>query len=405
MNSAPTSVLGSSFSLPCGLMLRNRIVKAAMSDSMGDGTGRPTDEQVRLYERWEEGGAALSIIGEVQIGPGHPEKPGNLVLDASADEAAMRRLAASASSGGRLWPQLGHAGAMSFPPISEPVGPSALDLPGVRCTALSLDEVRELPARFARSAALAKAFGFSGVELHAAHGFLLSQFLSPLFNRRTDAYGGSIEKRGRLVTEVLEAVRSEVGSAFAVGVKINATDELEGGFTEADSLAVIGRLGAAGADLIDISGGTYFPGAASASDRVSSGAYYADVSRRARDVTDVPLMLTGGIKTRAEAERLVESGTADLVGLARTMVLDPWLPQSWTTGSGSDPTFPRFDDPPPGGVTAWFTMQFDSIAAGGSPSNEWTAASALREYEARDAERVVRWNARHRGRPSTADRR
>ena len=207
---------------------------------------------------------------------------------------------------------------------------------------------------------------------------------------------GSIENRGRLVIEVVEAVRDAVGSEFAVGVKINATDELEGGLTETESLAVMGQLGAAGADLIDISGGTYFPGAASASDRVSSGAYYADVSSRARDVTDVPLMLTGGIKTRAEAERLIESGAVDLVGLARTMVLDPALPRSWATGSGADPAFPRFDHPPPGGVTAWFTMQFDAIVHGGGPSDEWTAAAALREYEARDAERVVRWNARHR---------
>ncbi len=177
--------------LPCGTILKNRIGKSAMSDSLGDGCGNPTDTQIRLYERWAEGGVAVSIIGEVQGNPNFAEKPGNLVLSPGAD---FDRFALLAQRGAvhhtQLWLQLGHAGAMAHPPISNPKGPSAIDIPGLACAELTLDEIRSLPSEFARTARMAKNAGFGGVQIHAAHGFLLSQFLSPLFNRRKDAYGG-----------------------------------------------------------------------------------------------------------------------------------------------------------------------------------------------------------------------
>lgn len=350
-----------------------------MSDSLADGTGQATEAQARLYERWLDGGMALSIIGEVQIVSGYPEKPGNLVLDGKVDEAAVRRIAdLAAPTGGHIWPQLGHAGAMAYPPISDPVDPSALSVDGVECAEMTVAEVEALPAMFARSAARAKAVGFSGVEIHAAHGFLLSQFLSPLFNHRQDGYGGSIEARSRILVDIIDRVRTEVGPEYAIGAKINATDELDGGLTEADSLVAIEMLGAHGVDLIDISGGTYFPGAPSSSDRPSSGPYYADFARRARGVTDAALMLTGGVKTRADAFALLEGGAVDVVGLARPFVLDPDLANEWIHGGGANPIFPRFASSPPGGVTAWYTMELTSIA----------------EYDKRDAERAARWNGR-----------
>ena len=177
--------------LPCGATIRNRIAKSAMSDSLGDGTGHPTEAQARLYERWAEGGVGVSIIGEVQGSPDFAEKPGNLVLDRHADLDRFREIARRGGKDGtHIWPQLGHAGAMAHPPISTPKGPSALDLPGLKAAALGRDEIAALPEQFAQTARLARDVGFSGVQIHAAHGFLLSQFLSPLFNRRTDDYGG-----------------------------------------------------------------------------------------------------------------------------------------------------------------------------------------------------------------------
>jgi len=366
-----------------------------MSDSLGDGTGGATDEQLALYGRWVSGGAALSIIGEVQVDPRYPEKPGNLVLDGSVDDQPLRRLSdLVASSGAHIWPQLGHAGAMSDPRVSDPLGPSELDLDGVSCRAMKAADIEALPDMYGRAACRAGELGFSGVEIHAAHGFLLSQFLSPLFNRRRDGYGGSVEARSRLLLEVVDQVRRAVSPGFAIGVKINATDELAGGFDDLDSLVVVEMLGQHGVDLIDISGGTYFPGAASSSDRPSSGAYYAEFARRARRVTDTALMLTGGVKTRSDAEALIADGVVDLVGLARPLVLDPDLPNSWTTGNGEDPVFPRFESSPPGGVTAWYTMQLTSIAHGHPPGDDRTPDSALVEYDKRDTQRALHWQQR-----------
>lgn len=240
---------------------------------------------------------------------------------------------------------------MADAPISAPKGPSALDLPGLTCGALSMEDIEALPAEFARTARLAKELGFGGVEIHAAHGFLLNQFLSPLFNRRDDAYGGSLGNRMRLLLEVIGAVRDGVGPEFPVGIKLNATDQLEGGFAEDEALEVIAALDKLPIDLIDISGGTYFPGAASSSDssdRAGSGPYFLGFAGRARARTSIPLMVTGGFKTLDQAESAVAEGTADLVGLARALVVDTELPSYWLNGERAAPPFPRFKAPPEG---------------------------------------------------------
>ncbi|QEW18720.1 NADH oxidase [Marinibacterium anthonyi] len=379
--------------LPCGAILTNRLAKAAMSDGLGDGAGAPTDAQARLYGRWATGGLALQIIGEVQVDPLYPEAPGNLVLNSDADAAAFARLAQAGGAGGtHLWPQLGHAGALARTGLGRVAGPSALDLPGLTCDALSEDEIEALPDLFARSARLARDLGFPGVELHAAHGFLFSQFLSPLFNRRTDRWGGSITRRMEILLRTIDAVRAAVGPGFAIGVKINATDQLEGGLTGDEALEVIDAMGRASVDLIDISGGTYFPGAGAASDAGGDGAYFETFARAARGRTGVPLMLTGGIKTRAEALRIVSDGVADMAGLARAVVLDPDLPRHWRDG-GPDPAFPRFATRPPGGVTAWYTQTIAAIADN-RPSPPPDADAALASVDARDAARAPFWRAR-----------
>ena len=397
MPKAQTSPLAQPLKLPCGVTLKNRIAKSAMSDSLGDGAGNPTDDQIRLYERWAKGGLALSIIGEVQGTPHFAEKPGNLILNGRSDRALLERLArAGATDGAQLWLQLGHAGAMADAGISTAKGPSALDLPGLTCSALSLEEIQALPAEFARTADLARELGFGGVEVHAAHGFLLSQFLSPLFNQRDDAYGGCLQNRMRLLLEVIEAVRNAVGPEFPVGIKLNATDQLEGGFAEDESLEVIAALDQTPIDLIDISGGTYFPGAASSSDRAGSGPYFLEFACRARRKTNKPLMVTGGFKTLAQAESAVVDGNADLVGLARALVVDPELPSCWLCGQRSEPKFPQFKDPPEGGVTAWYTMQITQNALGEAALSPSDLEGAIATYENRDEARRRIWNSKLR---------
>jgi len=398
MNDA--DVLFTPLTLPCGQVLKNRIAKAPMSDSLGDGTGHPTAAQCRLYERWAEGGVALSLIGEVQGRPDVAEKPGNLVLNAQSDMERFQRLARCGSQhGSGLWLQLGHAGAMAYPPTSVPKGPSALDLPRLSCEALSLAEVRALPEEFARTARLGKDAGFGGVQIHAAHGFLLSQFLSPLFNQREDTYGGSIDNRQRLLIEVIRAVREAVGPAFPIAVKLNATDQLEGGLSQVDALAVVEALDREPIDLLDISGGTYFPGAWSASDGAASGPYFLDFARQARKRTTLPLMLTGGLKSLAQARDAVAEGAVDIVGLARGLALAPDLPHRWRHGHCAELAFPRFDTAPEGGVTAWYTMRLTRLGEDRDAESPGTLEEALADYEARDRARTTIWR-RHFVSPS-----
>lgn len=380
--------------LPCGATLKNRIVKSAMSDSLGDGTGHPTDSQIRLYRRWAQGGLAAAIIGEVQATPRFAEKPGNLVLEDAADLSRFRALAEQGvSDGSLLWLQLGHAGALSYAPTSVPMGPSALDLPGLQCREMTAEEIAAFPQQMASTAALAKEIGFGGVQIHAAHGFLLSQFLSPLFNHRTDAYGGDIANRMRLLLEVIAAVRHAVGPGYPVALKLNSSDQLEGGLIEDDALAVITALDGTSLDLIDISGGTYFPGAKSASDSGGRGPYFLEFAKRARKRTSKPLMLTGGIKTHAQAEQAICSGAVDVVGLARAFCIEPDLTRLWQQGRMPDPAFPRFAETPEGGVTAWFTLRLTELADGEGARPPDDLFEAIARYEARDRERTARWQS------------
>ena len=378
--------------LPCGAILKNRLAKSAMSDSLANGEGEPTAAQMRLYERWANGGVALSLIGEVQGDFRFPEKPGNLVLGETANQPMLHSLTRRAAiNNSHLWVQLGHAGALSHPPISRAAGPSALDINGIKCREMSIDEVRELPHMFAQTAAAAKTVGFSGVQIHAAHGFLLSQFLSPLFNRRNDGYGGSIEARCRIIVEVIEKVRSMVGAKFPVGIKINSSDQLEGGLSEEDALVLVHILEQTSLDLIDLSGGTYFPGAKASSDAPNKGPYFFNFARQAKNITNIPLMLTGGFKSRAQALEVVASGAVDVVGLARAMVLDPHLAKVWLAEEGGDPMFPRFQAAPPGGITAWYTMRLTALGEDREDTFSLDISSAIRAYEERDALRCHRW--------------
>ena len=378
--------------MPCGAILKNRIAKSAMSDSLGDGAGHPTAEQIKLYRRWADGGLAISIIGETQTTAAYAENPGNLVLNAASDLRRFRELAEQGGkNGASLWLQLGHAGALAYGPTSNPKGPSALDLPCLRCAELTGDEIRQTPLQFSRTALLAKQAGFGGVQIHAAHGFLLSQFLSPLFNKRGDEYGGTIANRMRLLLESIDATRAAVGASFPIAVKLNCTDQLEGGFDEEDALKVAAALDRSSVDLIDISGGTYFPGAKSASDRAGRGPYFIEFAKRARAVTTKPLMLTGGFKTRAQAENALTGGAVDVIGLARALVLEPALPNLWMANQKHEPVFPRFSDAPEGGITAWYTMRLAEIDADKKTPDVGDLRQFIRDYETRDKARTEVW--------------
>ena len=365
-----------------------------MSDSLGDGYGNPTKLQMNLYKKWALGGVAASIIGEVQCHPKFAEKPGNLVLNDQSDHAAFKQLAENGTQEeALLWLQLGHAGALTHPPIGIPKGPSKLEYPELSCEALTLDEIKAIPTNFANSARLGQKLGFHGVQIHAAHGFLLSQFLSPLFNKRSDHYGGTIMNRMRLLMETIEEVNLAINQQFAITLKINSSDQIEGGLVEEDSLKVINALDHKKIDLIDISGGTYFPGAKSSSERASKGAYFTDYAQLARTRTSIPLMATGGFKAKDQAAKAISDKIIDCVGLARALILDPFLPSTWHKSS-KNPEFPNFKSLPSGGLTAWYSMQLTNIASGNAIDMGLDIEEAISHYEKRDKNRTTLWNSK-----------
>jgi 2,4-dienoyl-CoA reductase-like NADH-dependent reductase (Old Yellow Enzyme family) len=334
--------------LPCGATLPNRLAKAAMTEGLADPALRATSRLDTLYRRWSEGGAGLLITGNVQVDRHFLERPGNVVIDdtwpATTDAAARRALAAWAAAGqvggNALWMQISHAGRQTPRYVSRrPVAPSAvgLDLLGNYAPprALAADEIVAVVRRFATAAAVARECGFGGVQVHAAHGYLLSSFLSPHTNRRTDDWGGSPERRARLLLEVVRAVRRAVGPDFPVAVKLNSDDFRKGGFTHEECLQVVRWLDAEALDLLEISGGTYEqPRLLGAAGReadavalrpstIAREAYFLDYAHAMRAATRVPLMVTGGFRTRAGMQDALASGDTDLIGLARPLCSDP----------------------------------------------------------------------------------
>ncbi|MCY1702819.1 NADH:flavin oxidoreductase/NADH oxidase family protein [Deinococcus sp. SL84] len=317
--------------LPCGVTVKNRLLKGAMSEALGRRDHAPRPELPALYRRWAEGGTGILLTGNVMVDARALGEPGNVVLEDERHLAEFHAWAVQGSrNGAALWMQLNHPGKQAPRGLNAggTVAPSAVPYPGGMARAfetpraLTVSEIHDLTARFARSARLAQRAGFGGVQLHAAHGYLMSQFLSPRHNVRRDEYGGSLENRMRFVLETFRAVRAAVGPHFPVSVKLNSSDFVRGGFSEEDSLAVVAALGEQGCDLIEISGGTYEKPMMMLGSR-ERGGFFADFAGRARAAAGVPLCVTGGFRDAATIRQALASGAADVVGLARPLVTDP----------------------------------------------------------------------------------
>lgn len=335
------NLLAEPLKLPCGAVLPNRLCKSAMTEGVADEHLRPTPRHETLYRQWSEGGAGLLITGNVMIDRRVLERPGNVAIDpAPADPELMRRLKAWAKAGtvagNHLWMQISHAGRQSpWYVTREPLAPSPVQLELLanyaRPRALREDEILDFIQRYARVAATAREAGFTGVQIHAAHGYLLSSFLSGVTNLRTDAWGGSLENRARMLMETIKATRAAVGPDFPIGIKLNSADFQRGGFTEEESLDTIRALEAAGIDLIEISGGTYEAPAMTGVVKVKDStqkreAYFLEFAEKARAAVSVPLLLTGGFRTLGGMAEAIESGAVDLVGIARAMAIETDLP-------------------------------------------------------------------------------
>jgi len=336
---APTSaLLGSSFTLKNGQEVKNRLFKSAMSEQLGTRAHNPKPGLANLYGRWADGGIGLSITGNIMIDRGALGEPKNVVLDEKSDLTEFKKWAmAGKKNGSQIWPQLNHPGKQIPNFITkEPVAPSAISLSrGLekgfnKPRALLEEEILVIIKKFATSAKLAKDAGFTGVQIHGAHGYLVSQFLSPRHNQRDDQWGGSLENRMRFVLSVYNSIREQVGADFPIGIKLNSADFMKGGFTEEDSMQVVKTLADAGIDLIEISGGTYespsMMGADVKESTVKREAYFLDYAEKVRALVDTPLVVTGGFRSSKAMQEALNTGATDFIGVARTTAVDPDFP-------------------------------------------------------------------------------
>lgn len=413
-----SSSLAQPLTLPCGAVLPNRLSKAAMTEGLATPDGVPTPELERLYGLWSDGGAGMLLSGNIQVDRDHLERPGNVVVDQEPDEAMKKALAswaAAATRGGNhFWAQISHAGRQTQKVVNpHPKAPSAvkLGLPGGQFgepVALTKEEIADIARRFGVCAAACKEAGFTGAQVHAAHGYLLSEFLSPRSNQRDDEYGGSLENRARALLECVASVRSAVGPGFPVAVKINSADFQKGGFAFEDSLQVVQWLEAAGVDLIEISGGTYeqpkllgVEGVEEQEDQFvkestrAREAYFVDFAQAMQEKVAVPLMVTGGFRRRDVMEQVVDEGSADLIGLGRPMCVMTDAPKQLLEGLDE---LPRYEDElqflPPWlsflnaintiktvatfGVQYWFYAQLDELGVTGKPDPDMSVFAATK---------------------------
>jgi 2,4-dienoyl-CoA reductase-like NADH-dependent reductase (Old Yellow Enzyme family) len=328
-----------SFELGRGARIKNRFFKSALSEQLGDSDHRPRPDLITLYRRWAEGGAGLLMTGNVMIDRRFLGEPGNVVLEDDRHREAFQFWAESTfGHDTQLWMQLNHPG-KQIPSFlcSEPVAPSAVSMGhGLghlfkTPRALSGEEILEIVGRFATSAALTRDFGFDGVQIHAAHGYLINQFLSPHHNRREDDWGGDASRRMCFLLEVYRAMRSAVGDDYPIGIKLNSADFLRGGFSEEQSMEVVDQIAAEGIDLIEISGGTY-ESPAMVGHRVKEStrvreAYFLEYAEKVRQRVETPLVVTGGFRSGPAMLEALNSGATDFIGLGRPLAIEPSLPK------------------------------------------------------------------------------
>lgn len=390
--------LAQTLTLPNGTILPNRLAKAAMSECLGDLNFAPTKKLTTLYRRFASGGAGLIITGHIMIDRRAVSEIGNIVVEDEQQLAGLQSWAAAAKSAGAIaLAQINHPGRQVITGTgSHAVAPSPIGIHGTlglfRAPRELTDyEIEQLIKRFANTAAIMVKAGFDGVEIHAAHGYLINQFLSPLTNQRSDKWGGDLVKRSRFLLEVVRAVRASVGSSAVVAVKLNSADFQRGGFESADAGQVIRWLNKEAVDLIEISGGTYestaFMGVPAESMKASTKAreaYFLEFAELVREGLSVPLMLSGGFRTSAKMAEAINSGAIDLIGLARPLAMEPDLPSRLLSGSAKSSTvrprqlgIKRID-----GMAdlIWHTTQLQRMGRGLDPAPDKHPLLTLAEY-------------------------
>ncbi len=389
------SLLAQPLKLPNGVILKNRIGKAPLTEGLADEMNRATARHVSLYRRWAEGGAAVVVTGNVQVDRRYLERPGNVVIDGNGGMDELRAYAkAGTANGTELWMQISHPGRQTPRRVCDhPVAPSAvpLVLPASAFApprAMTAEEVADVPRRFAHTAAVAREAGFTGVQVHAAHGYLLSQFLTPLVNKREDRWGGDLAARAGLLLEVVRAVRTATAPGFCISVKLNSSDFQQGGFSNEECMQVVRWLGEASVDLIEISGGNYekpaMMGSGAKESTVRREAYFLEYAQLIKQAAPVPIMLTGGFRSKAAMEAALGEGACDVIGLGRPMCVDTDLPNRLLSGETNSAEAYEDQIVPAKAGLGWFCLQLIAHGDGRDPDRTLSGDDAIKGYVANE---------------------
>lgn len=374
-------------SLKSGVKIKNRLFKGAMSEGMANKKNHVTPQLITLYKRWAQGGIGLSLTGNVMVDKRYLGEPGNVVVENEDDLVALSQWASAGSlNGGHIWMQINHPGKQSPRTISKrPIAPSAVPLSGSMGKAfntareMTLLEVQDTIQRFINTALIAKKAGFTGVQIHGAHGYLVNQFLSAHDNRRSDQYGGSLENRMRFLVEIYQGMREHLGQDYPIGLKINSTDFKIDGFSEVDSLAVIKEMASLGIDLVEISGGNYENPKMMGDGEV----YFLDYASKISSLVSVPIAVIGGFRRPESMIEAINKTNVSMVGVARPLVIEPDLPNQIQTGTYQAASLPRlttgvgFLDKKVGSIAAmsYYSQQMKRMGEGLTPrvhQNAWT---------------------------------
>ncbi|MBI39662.1 MAG: hypothetical protein CMF59_08685 [Leptospiraceae bacterium] len=387
-------MLEKSYTLPCGQTLTNRLVKAAMTERIAGANHNPNRYHFKLYETWARGGAGLLLSGNIMVDRNSMESAGNVVLE---DDRAMdkfqewTRIATAGDS--QFWAQINHSGRQTSRLVNmRPVSASPVQLheKGLygKPRALTEKGIQDMIQKYRTTARLCMEAGFQGIQVHAAHGYLLSQFLSPITNRREDDWGGSLENRARLLLEIVRAVRSEIGPRKALSVKLNSADFQKGGFDQDESEQVAGMLEKEGIDLLEISGGNYESPSFLLNDQngvrestKKREAYFLDFAGRLRTKIKTPLMITGGFRSRSFCEEALASGDTDFIGIARPFLVSTNFAADFLSGKLEQVELPQLKPSPAFGLMSeggWYAYQISKrLSRGKEPKMNLGAFHAV----------------------------
>jgi len=323
-----------------GMTLSNRFVRSATWSGMATDDGASTPQLVDLMSDLAKGGVGLIISGHAYVRQDGQAGPWQLGIYKDELVPGLQDIAQAVhENGGKIILQLAHAGfyAKSALTRQTPLPPSNIDgLSKKPRKEMSVQDIKEMVNSFGEAARRAKKAGFDGVEIHSAHGYLLSQFLSPFFNRRTDEYGGKIQNRAKILLEVLETIRNVVGRNYPILVKLNSQDFIENGLKLEDSIRVGAMLSEGGIDGIELSGGLLTSPKLGPSRRGITSqdkeAYFRDEAESFKETINVPLILVGGIRSYNVADQLIDEGVADYISMSRPFIREPDLINRWKAG-------------------------------------------------------------------------